>query len=295
MGRLGLVCSFTVDRVITHGETAIRPGGPALYSALAAAFMKTDSTLYTQIGFDFDQSVLERLEKVGVNTSMIKSDHSRLTPFFTLVYSGGTRKIFLCGSNTLDKYYRSVDIQESNIYISFTHNELNESTLYNLVQSKKTCIDIQGFVRKANSSGLVGRVHPTLELNYFTYIKFSHDEVDKPIQFVHKALNSKVEEVIVTKGRLGAEVYTRSEKYVSPPAQIRTIGDPTGAGDVFTLTYFNCRVSGESIEQSMAKATVNAGLTPELRKALQGRLLKVDDYETLYEKIKKMIRKDTFY
>jgi sugar/nucleoside kinase (ribokinase family) len=293
--KLGLICSFTFDRVIHHGSVILRPGGPALYSALAAVLMKTKSVLYTQIGFDFDQSVLKKLKNLGIDTSMINLEPSHLTPLFTLAYSGETRKIFLCGANTLDKYYRSLNIQENHVYVSFTHNELEKNTLYNLVKNKTTCIDIQGYARKANKSGLVGRVYPSLMLKHFTYVKFSQDEMVRPIQFTRKALNSGVEEVIVTKGKLGAEVYTSSEKYTCPSPSIKTIGDPTGAGDVFTLTYFNCRVAGESIKQSMAKAAVNAGLVTRLRKILYStETIKDDNYEKLYEVMEKKIEKQCF-
>ncbi|MEM0120750.1 MAG: PfkB family carbohydrate kinase [Thermoprotei archaeon] len=256
---LGYVCSFTVDRVIhTRGEW-LQPGGPALYSALAARAMGGDPVVYSAVGFDFLGVWLDKLMALGVDVRRVARFRDALTTMFTISLRSSSRRLYAFNALRLDSYFRRVRINADHVYVSFTNGEVVSGTLSRIVRGKVVFLDLQGFMRRMDARGLVRVGEPKVSLEGVRFLKFSHDEVTNIGGLVKRGFKQGVSEILVTRGGGGAEVYTRMEKYYCPAlAKPLSAKNTLGAGDVFGSVYFVSRIRGLSAREALAAASLAA-------------------------------------
>jgi len=265
MKSFDLLCSFTIDTIVRKRNRIVAPGGPALYSTLAILLTKRprNATVYSVVGYDFREKWLKRLERLGADLSNVVRDPSRATTKFTLRLSGDDRTLYVKDPLDMDAYFSSIRPQSQSLFVSFTYNEVRPSTIYELTRNRVCLVDLQGFARKAASTGQVTKKRLMFDFSNFRFVKFSKSEVTSPKAIVERALSQGVEEVLVTDGGRGSVLYTEDQIYKCLPkfdAQGSRNFDSTGAGDVFGAEYFASRIEGESPKDALLRATSAAAI-----------------------------------
>lgn len=256
---IGYACSFTVDRVVHSGREWVQPGGPALYSALTAKSMGVKPVVYSAVGFDFLGVWLRRLRGLGVNVGRVKRVGNGLTTMFTITFEPPPRRLYTFNTLGLDAYFGRVNIDEKYVYASFTFGEVGREALDRIVEGREVFLDVQGFARHTDKTGLVNVVQPKVTLEGVRFLKVSHDEVIYEHGLIRRAFEEGVSEVVVTRGSEGAEVHTRDRKYFCPAlAKPTRYLNTLGAGDVFGSAYFVSRVRGLGVREALAAAAVAA-------------------------------------
>ena len=258
---IGYACSFTVDRVVHAGREWVQPGGPALYSALAAKSMGVRPVVYSAVGFDFLGVWLKKLRMLGVDVGRVGRVGTGLTTMFTITFNPPPRRLYTFNALGLDAYFGRVNIDEKYVYASFTFGEVGSEALHRIIEGRQVFLDVQGFARRTDARGLVGVAQPRVSFEGVRFLKVSHDEVIGEHGIIRRAFEEGVSEVVVTRGGGGAEVHTRDDKYYCPALAkpVRHL-NTLGAGDVFGSAYFVSRVGGLGVRESLATATVAAAL-----------------------------------
>lgn len=266
MKSFDLFCSFTIDTIVRKRSRTVAPGGPALYSTLALLLTSEsrNATVYSVVGYDFREKWFERLKELGADLSHVLRDPARATTKFTLRLRGDERTLYVHDPLDMDAYYESVSPQSSNLFISFTYNEVRPSTIYEIARNRNCFVDLQGFVRKAGIAGRVTMRRLEFDFSCFRFVKFSKSDVPSPKEVVDKALSEGAEEVLVTDGKRGSVLYTSDGRIYScvPRLEMRNAPhfDSTGAGDVFGAVYFAARIEGESPKDALQRATSVAAI-----------------------------------
>lgn len=80
---------------------------------------------------------------------------------------------------------------------------------------------------------------------------------DYELKLISKILKKTLVEIkkmvvilVVTKGAEGSEIYIDDDKIIIPPAKVKKIVDPTGAGDAYRAGFISGLINGESLEKS---------------------------------------------
>lgn len=78
-------------------------------------------------------------------------------------------------------------------------------------------------------------------------------------------LEKLVDILVVTKGAKGSEIYSKDGKIVITPTKVKSVVDPTGAGDAYRAGFIKGLVSGASLEKSGQLASTIAAYAVECR------------------------------
>jgi sugar/nucleoside kinase (ribokinase family) len=268
---------LAVDRL----EGAIRLGGAAAYSALAANRLGLSVAVISAVGRDFD--LFHPLEGIEVHYHRCSSS----TTFENTYTNDDRRQRLLSRAHTLReedlKVLDSRLAEDAIVLYCPIANEV-QMPLKRLV-SKGICgVAPQGYFRRWDSGGTVYAApwqNARDRLQSTDCLILSQDDPPQLEVFMQEAVGS-VPIVAVTKGRKGVQVYSDQDTY-HVPALIREAVDPTGAGDVFAAAFlvalregrpvfdaarFGCSAASFSVEKPgilgipPSREAVGARITP---------------------------------
>ncbi len=255
---IAFVCGFTFDSTPSAEGMAFTPGGPALYSSVAALYSGAFPELYAVYGKDYPREVLELLRASGIGT---KYTFGVDKPTPTFVFPAGESRresMRVVNRIRLDDCFSNFHVKEDLAYFSFTHREIGRSTLERLAAGKRVFADLQGFTRVLDVAGRVRMGRPSVDLRLCEFVKGSVGEFGPGRASPRRLLRRGVREVLVTDGAMGATLYTQDGIMHCSLPEPKGVLSALGAGDVFGSAYFVKRLAGCSYEESMRWATALA-------------------------------------
>lgn len=247
-----LVCGNpTIDELETVDSQLVSPGGSALFSSCAAAYLGAKVKILGHIGGDYPLDVLGRLRALGLDLSSLRVSRGPSTRF-GILESVGSRRLRLLEpgscvvSTTLAERF-------DGIHMGPVFNEITPSLVRNLhKQTDFMSADIQGFVRTVSRTKSVRTVPRDLSLllRRCKMLQASIDEArlqtgsEKPGQILNKLLSSGIQFAILTMGRRGSYLgISGSGSHLVPAFPEPRALDSTGAGDIFAGSWLKTYLS----------------------------------------------------
>ena len=289
--RIAVVGGLTVDRIVLpDGFAKRRMGGGGYYCSVVARELGNEVTLQTIIGKDFPREWLDQLEGIGVKVIPEFSDHS-IEFVNEYVAQGSRRQMVLSrpsrGLSKLDKEVIEADL----VQITPVFGELEESAASQLIKAS-TSLEVQGFIRFSDDTRVKKKFWGNREawLPRIRFLSLSMDELHCVIrETVLELLEGfGVETVSLTNGSAGAFVFSREEIYFVPAYPVRE-ADPTGCGDVFSVTLSLLNARGRTLLDSALIAASASSFIAE-RGGLDN-FPSIEEVESRAEGLKKLVRR----
>ncbi len=242
MGAVAVIGSATIDRVVQGDLVAHKRGGVVAYAGLTFAELGVETRVLTNVAAT-DQAMLAVLQQRGI--AVYVGESAATTRFVNYVDGDARRQQLLAGAAPI------VAAQLGPVLAGAEYVHLGPLHPHDLAEDVLTAIDgvvsldIQGYVRRIEGTQVYQEVASSLyaALQRADYVKTSNDELelvlaDCGLRLDQLMRDCSVAEWVVTGGSDGGWVASREQqptKFASVP--VATVGDPTGAGDVFFAAY----------------------------------------------------------
>jgi sugar/nucleoside kinase (ribokinase family) len=245
------VCgNLTIDELVQDGRVRISPGGSALFSSCAAAYLGTRVRIVGNIGEDYPPSNLRRLRTLQVSLRFLRKNAGPSTRF-QITRINGSRRLRLIEPGDQVQAPRSPR-RFQGVHMGPVFNEISNSLVNNL---RKRCdflsADLQGFIRIL--SGSVVRTVPRNLDRVFGQCDMIQASIEEartatrlrdPKAILSHFLKNRVQFSIVTMGGWGSWLGSRRDgSYFVPAFPDRYIRDSTGAGDIFAGSWLSTFLS----------------------------------------------------
>ncbi|GBC69815.1 hypothetical protein HRbin01_01519 [archaeon HR01] len=250
--RICIVGNLTID-VLPSGERV--PGGPPIYAGLAAKVSGCDVVAVSSVGFDYPPEYLEMLRGWGFETVL----HWAETPSssFAFSYVGGVKHVTLVSRGPPIPTHLLKEIEGDMVVYSPVASELAPQQLTQPVE--KRCLDLQGFVRRADEKGRI-----TLsQVSDFTVFKarIVHASAEEALSATATNNIFRAAEVMAGYGTeevligLPDGVFYRSKDWGAfyGPVSRESAAERVGAGDILTGAFASCLVRGVQGKMALAE------------------------------------------
>jgi len=250
-------------------EFSKRSGGAPANVAVAASRLEADVQMAATVGNDeFGEFLRHKMQEEDVDISNLRKtgQHSTTLAFAALdedakpefsFYRGADQKI---NSNQLDIELDSEDIVHIGS-LPFTDSETAETVLEFLESTEATV----SFDPNLREDLLNSRYEETLRS------VIEHVDVltaaDEELEFFGglEKIREKIEEIIITRGAEGAEIFTEDESHFVASEDVEVV-DTTGAGDALTGAYLAFRHQGR--KEALGKAVEAASISTTSKGAM---------------------------
>jgi len=239
--RIGVYGNLTLDELDRNGKQEVRPGGSALYSSLAAAYLGARVSVVSNIGRDYPKNVLSLIRSRRINITGVRKFDGHTTRF-RISYTGDSRKLELIHSGkTLKAGHIPGSLQA--IHLGPVFNEIGLDALaYARRHSEFLTVDVQGLLRAVGQDGFVRLVRRSIDpfLSKCNLVKATEEEarVIAPASTIvataRRLLRKGAQYVIITRGRSGSLLVKKYGGALHIPSVPESkVVDLTGAGDIF--------------------------------------------------------------
>ena len=248
-------------------------GGAATYISLAISKISNDFGIVSVVGDYFPLEYLNRIKSTGADISgveIVKNNesffwsgkyHNDINKRTTLETRLGVLKNFnpIIPKNFLDS---------SIIVLGNLHPSVQNKSIEQLSGKNQFLIlDTMNFWMDNNLEDLnqvISKVNLISINDEEAYLLTKEKSLEN---CAHKIIKKGPQYVIIKKGELGAELFSRDEKFSSPSFNVKAI-DPTGAGDTFAgglAAYLSKtkKVSFDSLKKGLVLGTILASFTVE--------------------------------
>lgn len=243
-------------------EFSKRPGGAPANVGVAASRLDANTEIIATVGKDeFGDFLKQKMiqEDIGISKLRKTSEHKTTLAFAALDEESKPHFSFYRGADEkISGEQLEVELEKEDIVhlgsLPFTDSETAENLLEFLERTKAT-VSFDPNLR-----------NDLLETEYSEKLKQVVEHVDiltaasEEIEFFGGLENIRkhVEEIILTRGAEGAELYTKEEKYFAPSKDVDVV-DTTGAGDALTGSYLAFRNQGkrEALEKAVQAASIS--------------------------------------
>ena len=243
--RIGVYGNLTLDELDQNGKLVVRPGGSALYSSLAAAYLGARVSIYSMIGSDYPRNVLSLIKNRGIDVSGVNKLQG-LTTRFKISYLVDSRRLELINPGQKLKPGSTRDSLHA-IHLGPVFLEIGLDTLhYARYHSKFLSLDVQGLLRTEGPKGFVRLARKRIDqfLSKCNLVKATEDEarVIAPaatiVSTARRLLHKGPQYVIITRGRSGSLLVEKEGGALHIPSvpEARVV-DLTGAGDIFVGSW----------------------------------------------------------
>ncbi len=237
-------------------EDGTRLGGTAFFSSILARRLGLDVALVTSYDADLD---LEALDGIKI----INQKGQGTTTFKNMYGTAGRTQYLVDRAKSLDPSLIPNSYQTAKIvHLAPVAREIDLKVGRKFPNSS-LAYSLQGWLRDWDDAGLV---HPaplpetdqdgTLDGTAFLSIEdlgFDRSGLD--------SIRGLFPDLVLTTGKLGAELYTKNEMQLVPTEPAREV-DPTGAGDIFAAAFIIARsILGKSLHDSARFANALAGIS----------------------------------
>jgi len=245
-----IVGHLSRDLIITPETKREALGGGTAYAMLAPALDAFAAGIVSNVGNDFEQEYWNILKSAGLVLTGLKKVGAKSTRFVNKYDSEGNRVQMV---EALTKQITPQDFPDDYHGAQIVHfspltaNELDIDCI-KLARSnaKITSIDVQGYVRSLDSSGMViprDWTEYVKILSLVDVVKFHELELKQTIEgeselsAVSEILGLGPRIVLVTRDRRGSTIYTRNEQIAIPLVKADAQIDSTGCGDVYSIGF----------------------------------------------------------
>jgi sugar/nucleoside kinase (ribokinase family) len=247
---------ITIDHIISPRtpKTKPTPGGPPIYTSLAAKNLGAKTAIISKIGQDFPEAYIQWLHTQGINLSGLKRIKGAKTTIFTLEYRNEKRQMRLINRAPLiGPRDIPANLRAKAIHIAPIVSEIRPKTIH--VARKITSIlslDPQGLVRHFDKNGNMKLKQGTKTkiLEQIDIYKSSQEELKAATALTNlQAAMKKIQTygakiVITTKGTKGSTLLFKNRFREIPACEPRAVIDPTGAGDAYIGAFLAEYVRG---------------------------------------------------
>jgi len=247
-----------------------RIGGGPWYAGLALRALGQQAVVVAKCGEPERRSYLRRLAVLGLPVSLAVAGE---TTAFSFSYDAEGRREMRVDAigepwSEADEPDRALRRVEWVHAAPLLRDDFRPETLERLARRRRVLLDGHGLVRARQVGPLLvdGEFDRTL-LRHVSILKLSEEEAQAIIGGgeLEQLRGLGVPEVVVTFGAGGSLVLTRDAAVRVPARPAR--GDPTGAGDAFSVAYLSGRAGGHRPISAArrASALVSALLTERAR------------------------------
>jgi sugar/nucleoside kinase (ribokinase family) len=241
----------TIDELVQNGKVHTSPGGSALFTSCAAAYLGSKVGIIGTVGEDYPPKILKRLKTLYIDIHFLRKT-PRPSTRFQITRNNGSRKLRLIEPGSHVVTPRSTG-RFQGIHLGPVFNEIQSSLITTL---RKRCeflsADLQGFIRAVSGNGTVRTVPRSLSriLGRCDMVQASIEEARSqtrsrdPRAILNRFLAMRVQYAIVTMGERGSWLGSqRDGSHFVPAFPDRGIRDSTGAGDVFAGSWLSTYLS----------------------------------------------------
>jgi len=239
--KIGVYGNLTLDELDRNGKRLIRPGGSALYSSLAAAYLGARVSIFSNIGRDYPKNLLSSISSHLIDIAGVKK-FDGLTTRFRISYNADSRRLEVVHPGRKLKPRHLLRSLQA-IHLGPVFNELGLDTLaYARRHSEFLTLDVQGLLRTTGQDGFVRLARKNVNpfLSKCNLVKATEEEarVMAPASTIvataRGLLRKGAQYAIITRGRLGSLLVKKyGGAFRIPSVPERRVVDLTGAGDIF--------------------------------------------------------------
>ena len=261
--KIGVYGNLTLDELDRNGKHLIRPGGSALYSSLAAAFLGARVSIFSNIGRDYPENILSSISSHLIDIAGVKK-FDGLNTRFRISYNADSRRLEMVHPGRKLKPRHLLRSLQA-IHLGPVFNEIGIDTLaYARRHSEFLTLDVQGLLRTMGQDGFVRLVRTNLNpfLSKCNLVKATEEEarVIAPASTIvasaRRLLRKGAQYAIITRGRSGSLLVKKyGGAFRIPSVPERRVVDLTGAGDIFIGSWV---ATFMSVEDALWAAAVGA-------------------------------------
>ncbi|HMB66380.1 MAG TPA: PfkB family carbohydrate kinase [Candidatus Bathyarchaeia archaeon] len=239
--KIGVYGNLTLDELDRNGKHLIRPGGSALYSSLAAAYLGARVSIFSNIGRDYPENILSSISSHLIDIAGVKK-FDGLNTRFRISYNADSRRLEMVHPGRKLKPRHNLRSLQA-IHLGPVFNEIGLDTLaYAWRHSEFLTLDVQGLLRTTGQDGFVRLARKNVNpfLSKCNLVKATEEEarVIAPASTIvataRGLLRQGAQYAIITRGRLGSLLVKKyGGAFRIPSIPERRVVDLTGAGDVF--------------------------------------------------------------
>ncbi len=239
--KIGVYGNLTLDELDRNGKHLIRPGGSALYSSLAAAYLGARVSIFSNIGRDYPRNILSSISSNLIDIAGVKK-FDGLTTRFKISYNADSRMLEMVHPGRKLKPRNLLRSLQA-IHLGPVFNEIGLNTLaYARRHSEFLTLDVQGLLRTTGQDGFVRLARKNVNpfLSKCNLVKATEEEarVIAPASTIvataRGLLRKGAQYAIITRGRLGSLLVKKyGGAFRIPSVPERRVVDLTGAGDIF--------------------------------------------------------------
>ena len=257
-----------------HGSSGKIIGGAGTYIALAASVFSKKISLISVIGDDFLEKDIEMLQSKNINTEMIERIPGEKSFYWKGRYHSNfkNRDTLITELNALEKFNPIVNKSSRNseiVVLGNLHPSVQLSVLGQIDKAKSFVIlDTMNFWMDTAIDELKKAISKT------DLIVINDEEAEQLTN--EKSLDSAANKifemgpktVIIKKGDQGSEIFNSTESFYIPAYPVKSVVDPTGAGDCFAgglSGYLSTQpqINFSSLKKSMVFGTIAASYCVE--------------------------------
>ena len=248
-------------------------GGAATYISFAISKISNNFGIVSVVGDDFPLEYLNRIKSTGADTSGVEIIKNKKSFFWSGRYHADINK-----RTTLDTKLGVLEnfnpiipkkFKDSNIVVlGNLHPSVQNKSIKQLSGKNQFLIlDTMNFWMDNNLEDLnqvISKVNLISINDEEAYLLTKEKSLEN---CAHKIIKKGPQYVIIKKGELGAELYSKDEKFSLPSFRVKAI-DPTGAGDTFAGGLAAClseirKVDFNSLKKGLILGTILASFTVE--------------------------------
>jgi len=257
-----------------NGSSGKIIGGAGTYIALAASVFSKKISLISVIGDDFLEKDIEMLQSKNINTEMIERIPGEKSFYWKGRYHSNfkNRDTLITELNALEKFNPIVNKSSRNseiVVLGNLHPSVQLSVLGQIDETKSFVIlDTMNFWMDTAIDELKKAISKT------DLIVINDEEAEQLTNeknldvAANKIFELGPKTVIIKKGDQGSEIFNSTESFYIPAYPVKSVVDPTGAGDCFAgglSGYLSTQpqINFSSLKKSMVFGTIAASYCVE--------------------------------
>ena len=257
-----------------NGSSGKIIGGAGTYIALAASIFSKRISLISVIGDDFSEEDIEMLQSKNINTKMIERIPGEKSFYWKGRYHSNfkNRDTLITELNALEKFNPIVNDSSRNAEIVVLGN-LHPSVQLNVLDQIE---EIKSFVILDTMNFWMDTAMDELKkaISKTDLIVINDEEAEQLTNeknldsAANKIFEMGPKTVIIKKGDQGSEIFNSTESFYIPAYPVKSVVDPTGAGDCFAgglSGYLSTQpqINFSSLKKSMVFGTIAASYCVE--------------------------------
>ncbi|HEU5243348.1 MAG TPA: PfkB family carbohydrate kinase [Gaiellaceae bacterium] len=233
-------------------------GGPPWHAARALRAMQQEAMVVAKCGEPERRSYLRRLAALGLPVSLTAAGETTSFSFHYDAHGGREMRVETIGEpwSQADEPERALRRVEWVHVAPLLRDDFSPETLERIARRRRLLLDGHGLVRARRVGPLaLDADFDGALLRHVSILKLAEEEARAILDGadLEELRGLGVPEVVVTFGAEGSLVLTRDAavRVTARPAR----GDPTGAGDAFSVAYLSARAGGHRPISAARRAT----------------------------------------